>query len=86
MQQKEFQNVCNLAIEKARPELEKHRVLNKTLANLALAIAGLGIGFVVAGLINLAVTRGKHFLFFTTDSEKRLDAMQEYVQLLTPAV
>ncbi|WP_158616444.1 hypothetical protein [Legionella septentrionalis] len=56
------------------------------MANLALAIAGLGIGFVVAGLINLAVTRGKHFLFFTTDSEKRLDAMQEYVQLLTPAV
>ena len=81
-----FKKVCTDAIEAARPELEQHRVLNKAMANLGLAIVTLGIGFVIAGLINLAVTKGKHFLFFTTNSEKRLDAMEEEVDRLTAPV
>lgn len=78
-----FRQVCTDAIAAARPELEKHRVLNKALANVALAIVTLGIGFIFAGLINLAVSKGKHFLFFTTNSEKRLDALELDVERMT---
>ena len=80
-----FRNLCTESIAAARPALEKHRVLNKGLANLCLAIAGLGIGFVIAGLINLAVSKGKHFLFFTTDSERKLDALEDNVKGMTAA-
>lgn len=70
----DLMRICNKAIAKARPELEKFRGWRLLLANLGIAIAGLGIGFVVAGLINQAVTG--NFLFFRTESAKQLDELE----------
>ncbi|KTC83658.1 hypothetical protein [Legionella cincinnatiensis] len=81
---KQFSILCHQAIEKARPELETHRGWKQILGNLALAIIGLGIGYVAAGLINLAFT--KHFLFFNTDSGKKLNDMEKVVNQTVPVV
>lgn len=51
------------AIEKAKPVLSKHRDYKYLLVNLALAIAGLGVFYALASLINYAVNG--HFLFFS---------------------
>lgn len=48
---------------KDRAILEEHRGWGKVLLNLGLAIAGLGVGYIVAGLVNLYVTNGQHFFF-----------------------
>ena len=51
--------------------------------NLALAIAGLGIGYLVAGVINKAVT-GRFCLYQPqTDSAKKLDAIEEVTNKLS---
>jgi hypothetical protein len=81
---KAFSDICRDAFKEARPELEKHRGWKQILGNLALAIAGLGIGYVFAGLINKAVTG--HFLFFRTDSAMKLDAMEEAAHEVVPVV
>lgn len=70
-----FQLACTKAIEKARPELETHRGWKEVLGNLALAVLGVGIVYAIAGLINKAATG--NFLFFKTDSEAKLDKLEE---------
>ncbi|MBL7478981.1 protein phosphatase 2C family protein [Legionella bononiensis] len=77
---KEFGDACTEVIAEVRPVLETHRGWKEILGNLALFIAGLGVGFVVAGLINKAVTG--NFLFFKTDSEEKLDALEHTVKEL----
>ncbi|ETO92219.1 hypothetical protein [Legionella oakridgensis] len=76
-----FKRTCDDAIRTARPELEKHRDYNYILANIGLAVLGLGVGYLAAGLINLAVN-GRFLFFSETNSiskvnelEKRLDAI-----------
>ncbi len=68
----------------ARPELEKHRGWKQLLGTLGLAIAGLGIGYVIAGLINVAVTG--HFLLFRpkTDSLQKLELLQKSLDQVAP--
>lgn len=74
-----FQQHCRDAIDEARPVLEKHRGWKKILGNIGLAVAGLGIGYVVAGLINLKIN--KQFLFFSqTDSCKKVDMLADSIQ------
>ncbi|KTD61320.1 effector protein B, substrate of the Dot/Icm secretion system [Legionella santicrucis] len=80
----QFGILCHQAIKKARPELETHRGWKQVFGNLALAIVGLGIGYVAAGLINLAVTG--HFLFFNTDSGNKLNDMEKVVNQTVPVV
>lgn len=80
----QFGTLCHQAIKKARPELETHRGWKQVFGNLALAIIGLGIGYVAAGLINLAVTG--HFLFFNTDSANKLNEMEKVVNQIVPVV
>lgn len=70
----EFSVLCTKAIEDARLELEKFREWPLIFVNIGLAIAGLGVGFIIAGLINKAVTG--HFLFFRPDSAIQLDELE----------
>ncbi len=76
-----FIATCTDLINTARPILEKHRTWSQVFANLALAIAGLGIGYAVASLINKAVTG--NFLFFKTDSAQKLDKLQHCIDHLS---
>lgn len=71
----DFKSKCLEAIKDARPELETHRGMKQVLGNLALAVVGLGVFYVIAGLINKAMT-GK-FLFFKTDSANKVDSLEE---------
>ena len=78
-----FKTACDQAMAPARRELEKHRGWKEFLGNLALAIAGLGIGYLVAGVINKAVT-GRFCLYQPqTDSAKKLDAIEEVTNKLS---
>ena len=72
-----FKNSCTDAINTARPELEKHRGWKQVLGNLALAVVGLGVLYVVAGLINKVATGS--FLFFKTDSANKLDKLDQAI-------
>lgn len=75
----DFTDNCITAINNARPVLEKHRGMKQILGNLALAIAGLGVFYVAAGLINLVATGGKNFLFFKTNTSKILDQLENQI-------
>ena len=72
-----FKCRCTDKINIARPELEKHRGWKQLLGNLALAVIGLGVLYVAAGLVHKAVT-GK-FLFFKTDSANKLDKLEQSI-------
>jgi hypothetical protein len=78
MTPKEFINYGNKKIKEARPELEKHRGWSQILGNLALAIVGVGVGYLVLGILNKALTG--RFLFFRTESGEKLDDMQRAVK------
>lgn len=41
------------------------------LANIGLYLAGLGIGYAIAGVAHLIKTRGKHFFFFTETQSRQ---------------
>lgn len=73
-----FKNNCTDAIQLARPELEQHRGWKQVLGNLALAIVGVGVLYVIAGFINKAVTG--NFLFFKTDSANKIDQLEQSVK------
>ena len=74
----DFRASCTLAIEQSRPALEAFG-WKEILGNLSLAVLGVGVVFLVACLINKAVTG--NFLFFgTSDTTKKLDALKECVE------
>lgn len=72
-----FKERCTKAIDKARSELETHRGWKQVLGNLALAVIGLGVLYLIAGLIHKATT-GK-FLFFKTDSADKVDQLEKAI-------
>ena len=80
----EFIRQSTIAIQMARPILEEHRGWKQLLGNLGLAIIGLGVIYIAAGLINMAVTG--NFLFFKTDASAKLDALQNILDQTIPPV
>ena len=76
-----FNANCNKAIEDARPILEKHRGYANLLCNLAAAVLGLGVIYLIAATVNYYKTEGKHFFFEfnppRTDSIQKLEQFQE---------
>lgn len=76
----QFKENCYHAIQTARPELEQHRGWKQILGNLALAILGLGIFYVIAGCINKAITG--NFLFFKSDSMNKIDQLEKSIHCL----
>lgn len=69
-----FQKNCTLAIEKARLELKNHRGWKNLLGNLAAAVVGLGVFYLIAVSINFYQTQGRDLFFhFKTASEEILD-------------
>ncbi len=79
-----FRDICTSAISTACPELEKHQGWKQVLGNLGPALAGLGIGYVVVSLINMAITG--HFLLFKpkTDSLQKLEELQRCIDQVAP--
>jgi hypothetical protein len=76
-----FEKNCLVAIEKAAPALQKHRGYGPLLGNLVLAVAGMGILYLVAAAINKKVTG--NFLFFKeTQSGKLLQEAKKDVHRL----
>ncbi len=76
-----FSASCSGHIQIAKPTLEEHRGWKCLLGNLALAILGAGVGYVIAGCINKAETG--HFLFFNkTRSKEKLDALSQTLDKL----
>ncbi|WP_324607133.1 Dot/Icm T4SS effector Wip [Legionella adelaidensis] len=73
-----FKDNCTRAIDTARLELEKHRGWKQVLGNLALAVVGLGVLYVAAGLVHKAMTG--NFLFFKTDSADKIDQLEESIK------
>lgn len=76
-----FKQLCTQAINTHRPELEKHRGWKQLLGNLALAVAGMGVLYCVAGLINKAATG--RFLFFKADSTKKIEQLERSIESMT---
>ncbi|MDA1256136.1 MAG: hypothetical protein O2928_16855, partial [Proteobacteria bacterium] len=75
----QFNNRSFKTIEKNKPELEKHRGWKQVLGNLALAIIGLGVLYVAAGLVNKVFTG--NFLFFNkTDSANKVEQLKESME------
>lgn len=83
----EFKTRSITALDNARPELETHRGFKQILANIGLAIIGLGAIYVAAGLVNLAITGGKYFFFqFETESAKKLNELEQAIHQIAPAI
>jgi hypothetical protein len=81
-----FKDVCDKAIDASdnRGTLKAHRGLGPIITNILLAIAGIGVLYLMAGLINLAVTRGSDFLFFkTTDTCNKVAQIKQSVNDMT---
>ncbi|MFJ1267766.1 protein kinase [Legionella lytica] len=55
---------CQSFINASKEDFAHHRNINYILANIALAIAGLGVVYLAACAVNLAVSRGTNFFFF----------------------
>ncbi len=79
-----FRTICIQEINTARTILETHHGWKQVLSNVGLAIAGLGIGYVLAGLINKKTTG--NFLFFGADFPKKLDVLENTVVQIAAAV
>lgn len=58
----QFKHDCARYIDAAKPELHTHRGMKQLLANLTLAVLGLGVFFGIACLINKKMNG--HYLFF----------------------
>lgn len=83
----EFKKNSMLAIEESRPNLEQHRGAKEILANIGLAILGLVGLYVAAGLVNLAVTGGRHFFFrFNTASANQLNSIENAINQIAPDI
>ena len=77
----EFKKSCATIIEQHRPTLEKFG-WKEILRNLTFAILGVGVIYVVAGLINKAMTG--HFLFFRKDLAKQVDRLEQQINHVSP--
>ncbi len=72
---KTFQEQSQLAINQAKPRLNQHRGMKQMLGNLALAVLGMGVGYLIAGLIHKQSTG--RFLFFKTERLDKAEAIEK---------
>lgn len=77
-----FRENCRKAIDDARPAFRKHSEITQILGNSLLAIGLMGVGYLVAGLINLY--RNDRFLFFKTGSESKVDRLADNLKQIYP--
>ncbi|MDP1604685.1 MAG: hypothetical protein Q8M03_15635 [Legionella sp.] len=80
-----FSAACAIAIEDSteRGILQRHRGMGVIIKNFLLAIAGLGVFYFGAGMVNLIKTRGADFLFFKkTDTVKKIDDIKNSIDEL----
>jgi hypothetical protein len=72
-----FEEQCDAHITKARVVLDQHRGWKQILGNIALAVLGLGVLYLIAGGINKAISG--NFLFFQTDSAERINLVEKSI-------
>lgn len=77
-----FKLSCETLINEAREKLEKHHGWKQILGNIALAIIGLGFGYLIAAGINKVLTG--NFFFFREDSVQKIDAIEKSIQAVAP--
>ncbi|MDP1604149.1 MAG: protein kinase [Legionella sp.] len=81
----DYTKSCKTVIDAIKPKLKNHRNINYIVANISLAIAGLGILYLLAISANKIITN--NFFFFTTpkalgvaqDLEKGLDSFHQEI-------
>jgi hypothetical protein len=78
-----FNKKCTKCILDNRVELEKHRGLAKIILNVLAFIVTVGIGYGIALGIG-KLFKGKNFSFYSTDSEKKINAITETVEKAVP--
>jgi len=79
----QFKISSKALIKAARPTLEKHRGWKKILGNIGLALATLGVGYLVASGIKTLVT-GRPTFFNDTDSSKKIKALSKEIKAIKP--
>ncbi|CEK09870.1 hypothetical protein [Legionella hackeliae] len=77
-----FRTSSSNAIKLARTELEHFRGLKLILANLAIALVTLGVGYIAAGLANLFFT--DHFVLLRPQSARKLDELDSELSQIAP--
>ena len=82
MTEEVFHVRCIQAITDARPVLEQFG-WKEIVANLLLAVMGLGVVYVAACTLNQAITG--HFLFFRPDLARKVDVLENRVLHVAPA-
>jgi hypothetical protein len=81
-----WQTACNEAIKKAKPVLGTHRDWKGKLANVIVAITGVGGVLMLAkGLITLTSTGYADFLFFSTTSKNKLAKVEKAIETAKPS-
>lgn len=75
-----FKQACDEAIETAEPTLKEHRGWRRLLVNTGLAIAGLGVFYLLAIAIHSRITTPKRWLFF--DRPKSLETLHKLKESL----
>lgn len=80
---KSFSEKTSPALKKTGDVLKEHRGYNHILANIALAIAGLGIFYGIAAVVNRVQT-GNWLFFNKTDSAKKLDDVTDALDRIKP--
>lgn len=78
-----FKQVCNDYVVDAQNTLAIHRGINHILANVALAIAGIGIFYAAACVMNKVKT-GNWFFFQETDSVKKIEPLAASISTINP--
>jgi len=72
----------------SEPKLYEHRTLAPLTKNILLAVGTLGVGYLAAGLIQLAHTKGKKFILFkekkTVTAQKMEKVSEEAAKLKIP--
>ncbi|WP_133141074.1 hypothetical protein [Legionella quateirensis] len=79
----EFKRICDKSITANRPELEKHRGLLTIILNITAIILTAGIGYGIALGIGMMLN-GNKFSFFSTDSVKKINAIEDVIMKATP--
>ncbi|MBL7481077.1 hypothetical protein [Legionella bononiensis] len=80
---REFKRVCDKSITANRLELEKHRGLVTIILNITAIILTAGIGYGIALGIGM-VLNGSKFSFFSTDSVKKINAIEDAIMNAAP--
>lgn len=77
-----YKSECNDLIDQAQYVIDKHHDCKRLLSNIVLAIAGLGLIYLIAGMIHQK--RTGHFLFFNESKTRKMASLVQKEITLYP--